>query len=334
MKIVLVQTSFLGDIALTTPLIGVIKEHYPDSSLSVVTTPLGADLLRYDERLSEIISFDKNGSERSLIDLFKLAQRLRAAKYDMAFGVQRSFRTSLLLALARIPLRVGFAEARGKFLYHRTVQRDKGRHDVLRNISICSQSSYSSEDAPIRLFSAPDTTISPDVVAAMKEGSVVVVPGSVWATKRWDWRNFRELCLELVRRGERVVVMGSPQEREICEKVSFESGVINLAGKTSIQDFIWSVEKSSAVVCNDSFALHVSSAFKKPTVAIFCATSPKFGFGPWNKYGVVVEKEGLSCKPCARHGGVRCPTGTWSCMKDLDVGKVIQALEGVRKGGL
>jgi heptosyltransferase-2 len=82
-------------------------------------------------------------------------------------------------------------------------------------------------------------------------------------------------------------------------------------------------------VCNDSVALHVGSALKVPTVAVFCATSPRFGFGPWRNRATVVEHSELSCKPCRRHGSPRCPTGTEACMRDVKAERVLAAASGL-----
>ena len=88
-------------------------------------------------------------------------------------------------------------------------------------------------------------------------------------------------------------------------------------------------QDAALVVCNDSLALHLASAFKVPNVAVFCATSPEFGFGPWENCAEVVEKKELACKPCRRHGSMKCPTGTESCMNDLGADKVISAIQNV-----
>lgn len=86
-----------------------------------------------------------------------------------------------------------------------------------------------------------------------------------------------------------------------------------------------SVKNAKLVICNDSMALHMAFAFKIPTVAVFCATSPEFGFGPWENRAIVVEKKGLVCKPCHRHGKQICPEGTEACMKELSHMEVIYA---------
>jgi len=89
------------------------------------------------------------------------------------------------------------------------------------------------------------------------------------------------------------------------------------------------MEQSRLVICNDSMALHMASAFKVPNVAVFCATSPEFGFGPWeNPKSAVVQDDTLACKPCRRHGSNRCPNGTEACMT-IDAQKVIDACAGI-----
>src|SRR5690606_2227043 len=105
--------------------------------------------------------------------------------------------------------------------------------------------------------------------------------------------------------------------------------VTNLAGKTKVGELLTLVQRAGLVVCKDSMALHVASAFKRPPVAVFCATSPSFGFGTPRSPAEVVEVQGLACKPCRRHGSQKCPTGTEACMRDLSSGQVIRAAERV-----
>jgi heptosyltransferase-2 len=60
--------------------------------------------------------------------------------------------------------------------------------------------------------------------------------------------------------------------------------------------------------------MHLAVAMKTPVVAIFGATVPSFGFGPYGEKDVVVQIEGLPCRPCSIHGGDKCPIGTFECM--------------------
>ena len=151
--------------------------------------------------------------------------------------------------------------------------------------------------------------------------------GSAWETKRWSASGFRDVAQELVARGNRVIVVGASADQQVCAEVCKDGGpeVINLCGRTTLFELLYVIGEAKALVCNDSVALHMASAHRTATVAIFCATSPLFGFGPWKNRAVIVERGDLFCKPCRRHGSRRCPTGTLACMKGVSNEMVMRA---------
>src|SRR5439155_1462525 len=73
--------------------------------------------------------------------------------------------------------------------------------------------------------------------------------------------------------------------------------------------------------------LHFAQAVGTPTVAIFGSTVPAFGFGPRGPRDRVVQRDGLSCRPCSAHGPPSCPLGHHLCMKSLSVEDVLLAIE-------
>lgn len=87
-----------------------------------------------------------------------------------------------------------------------------------------------------------------------------------------------------------------------------------LAGRTDMATLVAVIDRLALLVANDSAPMHVACARRVPVVAIFCATSPAFGYGPRGGGATVVEAD-LACRPCARHGGRRCPRGTDDCMR-------------------
>ncbi len=64
MKILVVQSSFLGDTILSTPVISGLQTIYPEAEISMLTTPLAACLVKHDPRLAEVITFDKRNKEK------------------------------------------------------------------------------------------------------------------------------------------------------------------------------------------------------------------------------------------------------------------------------
>ena len=330
MKILLVQTSFLGDTILSTPLIAALKKLHPEAELWMMTTPLAATLVKRDPLLAGVIPFAKRGSERGLKGLLRQAQQLRKLNFDIVYSLHRSARTSLLLSLSRIPERVGFKNAKLGFLYNKIRPRPRDLHDVLRNLALLDEGSKKA-DLPdqLRLFAPEKRELTPTLQALLPTpGSyVLMAPGSAWETKRWSAAGYHKVAEHLIKKGFQVVLLGSDEEVGVCQEVAGNLEVTNLAGRGDLDTALYLTSHARLMICNDSMALHMASACKIPTVAIFCATVPQFGFGPWQNRAVIVEKKDLDCRPCARHGSRQCPNQTRACMDKLPAAEVIEAIK-------
>ncbi len=334
MKLLLVQTSFLGDTILSTPVITALKTLHPGAELWVMTTPASQPLLERDPDIAGFIVDDKRGVHRGIGGLWRQSRILKRHKFTRVYSLHKSYRTALMLALAGIPERIGFSTARFSFLYTHRAPRPRELHDVLRNLHIVTsaldpqgaQFIDGSRAAELRLYAPELNEVSLLVQEAARSPYAVLAPSSEWHTKRWQAEGFREVSRELLARGWGVLIIGQKKDRDLGEFVVGETEARNLCGHTSIAELMTVVKNAALVVCNDSMPLHLASAFKVPNVSIFCATSPAFGFGPWNNRAEVVEKKDLPCKPCRRHGGNVCPTGTESCMKDVPAEAVLHAI--------
>ena len=120
MKLLLVQTGFLGDVILSSPVISALADCYPQAEISVLTTPLARELVCYHPRVSETLVFDKRGKDSGLFGLLRMVRTLRSKDFAVVFSLHKSYRTALLLRLAGIKTRYGFAEASMPWLYSST----------------------------------------------------------------------------------------------------------------------------------------------------------------------------------------------------------------------
>ena len=156
-------------------------------------------------------------------------------------------------------------------------------------------------------------------------------PGSAWRTKRWPAHAFAALARALAADGYRCLLLGGPDERALTAEVHAAAGeaTVDLGGTTDLPLLAALLAEAAVVVTNDSAPMHVASAIDAPQVAIFCATIPGQGYGPLGRRAVVVERD-LACRPCGRHGGMRCPRGTDDCMELVTVDEVRAAVAQVR----
>jgi len=333
MKVLIVQTGFLGDTILSTPAISAARELFPQAELHLLTTPAAAPLFRNHPQLARVSVFDKRGKRSGLSGLFAMARELRLENYAQVFSLHKSARTALLLWLARIPLRYGFSEAALRFLYTKTAPRKDLPHDVLRNLAIFRVLGRE----PQSFLGELELPLSPEVEAEAKKllgpgdaaPLVVIAPGSVWATKRWRIEGFAEVVEGLLKKGYRIVVIGGPEDAALGKRIREMTigKLLDLTGRTSLLVSAAVIKQSALLITNDSAPLHLASSTKTPTVAIFCATVPEFGFGPWRNKHELVGVNGLACRPCGRHGGNSCPIGTLVCQTELAGSTVLAAAE-------
>src|SRR3954462_14798445 len=75
-----IQTAFLGDVVLTTPLLSALAER--SGPVDVVTTPAAATLLEGHPAVAAVIRYDKHGADRGLSGLRRVSTHLRARGYS------------------------------------------------------------------------------------------------------------------------------------------------------------------------------------------------------------------------------------------------------------
>jgi heptosyltransferase-2 len=270
-----------------------------------------------------------------------MARTLRARGFTMAVSPHKSLRTALMLALAGIPLRVGFRQSAGWFLYHRRVERDALAHDVDRNLSLLRALGIEAEAGaaaprvePLSVARESATRLFDELGIGRDATVIGVNPGSVWPTKRWPAEGYAAVSAALAKKhGARIVVFGGADDREVAERVVdlAACGAVSVAGRLGLNELAAAVDQCKVFITNDSGPMHIAAARGVPVVAIFCATTPALGFYPYSSRAVVVEKE-LPCRPCGPHGGLRCPLGTDDCMRLVRPEDVLLGVERLLDG--
>ncbi len=321
MPALVIQTAFLGDVVLTTPLLSALAaEHGP---VDVVTTPIAGPLLETHPAVRTVIPYDKRGRDRGWAGVRSLARRLKAERYACAYLPHRSLRTAALALLARIPSRIGFSGG-WSFLYTEARPKPSVGHESDRLLALANEApgAYPPHLRP--------TAADEQAAATLIEGAfIALAPGSIWGSKRWPY--YAELAAKLAEHVA-VVVVGGPDDVELGDAIVQAvrpSGrqAVNACGRLTLRQSAALIGKAALLVTNDSAPLHLATAMGTPIVALFGPTVTEFGFGPLRAGDVALGVDPLQCRPCSSHGPPQCPLGHHRCLRELTVAAVIAAIE-------
>jgi heptosyltransferase-2 len=333
-RILVIQTAFLGDVVLVTPLLRELRRTHPRARLSVLTTPLGASALEGAPFVDERLVFDKNGADRGLGATWRVGRRLRAMGFDLAIAAHRSFRTGLLLRLSGAATRLGFEGAPGAWAYTGSVPWRGTDHAVHRYLGLAGPAGGDPKTADARpelrlLESAKgsaDTLLRNDGVA-QTEPLLAIAPGSTWRTKRWGIEGYAEVTRRARLLGLTPVLVGSTEDKDVCEAIAVLAGSGHvLAGRTTVPELAAILARARLLVANDSGTGHVAAAVGTPVVTIFGPTVPAFGYAPYGRDHRIVEHPDLPCRPCHAHGPDVCPLGHHRCMVEIGPDAVLRAI--------
>lgn len=337
MRILIIQTAFLGDCILTTPLLRRTRDIFSqeDDFISILTTPDGAKIFENNPHINETIIFDKHGQDRSAGKFLKIARILKKKNFDIVISPHRSFRSGLLTFLAGIKRRVGFKKAPGSVFYSDKIDRKMSLPEPERMLLLLSAFNERIEPCPAEIFFSEKelnkaNTILESLSIRSNERFGAIAPGSVWGTKRYSPANFAKSAKILRENGivDKFIVIGGKKDKDICDAVVANSGGICVSSCDA--DILTSsaiIKRASFLMGNDSAPIHIASAVGTPVIAIFGPTIAEFGFTPYKVQSVVIEPEiELKCRPCSPHGKMFCPRKDHICMESIEPEKVAQAV--------
>jgi heptosyltransferase-2 len=328
-RILIVQTAYLGDTVLITPLIRAARRIFPQAQIDVLVIPQTAGVLQNNPHLNRIVIFDKRHNKRAAF--IHTLQELRATRYDLAITPHSSFTTGLLLKMAGIPYRVGFDRSPIRYFLTRRVQPPETGHTIEKNLALLQPFSSQTFSMQTELF--PTAAQHEKAQTLLRylppdRPKIAIAPGSVWPTKRWPREYYRDLVRALQARFS-FVFIGSKDERALCSRIIREAQpehAVNVAGELSLLESAAAIAQCDLMVCNDSGALHLANAMQTDVFAFFGPTIKDFGFYPFRPNDFVFEVSDLYCRPCGTHGHKKCPEGHFRCMREITPPLVVQKI--------
>ena len=310
MKFLIIQTAFIGDVVLATPMAEALAQ-LDKAEIHFLVRKGNESLLENNPFIDRVWIWNKQ--QNKIRNLFQLGNEIRNEKFDCVINLQRFASTGFLTWRSGALNKIGFQENPFSFCFSLKFKHEvnNGLHEVNRNLELLRE--FVPGDFPPRLF--PSVRNFEKVAEYKSKSYVCVAPSSVWFTKQWPKANFIQLVKELSN-NHHVFLLGAKSDFDLCEEVGGAENLntTNLSGKLNFLESAALMRDAAMNFVNDSAPLHFASAMNAPTTAFFCSTIPEFGFGPLSERSRIVEStENLPCRPCGLHGKKSCPLGHFKC---------------------
>ena len=302
-------TNWLGDAVMSLPAIRAIRGVFPQAHLAVVAKPWVADLYAREKCIDRVIPY----TAKTFGDKRGFAARLRRERFDGAILLQNAFDAALMAWMAGIPERIGYRRDGRGFLLTRAIAvpepGDIPRHERFYYLELLRRAGMLERFPTMPAIQLDGVDEARECGAqrlrelGIHAPPIGISPGAAYGNaKRWLPERFAEVAARVAgAHSAAAVVFGSAAERQLCEVVTGAMRaagmeVRNLAGETSLSEFIELAAACRVFLTNDSGAMHVASALGVPVVAVFGATDDTTT-GPSSPLARVIRAH-AECSPC------------------------------------
>jgi len=328
-RILVVRTDRIGDVLLSTPVLEALRKKYPQAYLAMLVSQVTREVVEGNPYLNEILVDEGEKASR-------LAQWLKAKKFNAAILLHPTPRLAWALSRAKIPIRIGTGYRGYSFLFTKRVYEHRQtakRHELEYNLTLAEALGAPLKDPEPKIFlSLENRAWTEDRLkkAGVKEGEklVGIHPGSGGTARDWRPERFGELGERIQRElGAKVVVTGVKGERKLAEAVAskMSQSPVIIIGETSLKQLTAILEKESVFVSNSTGPMHLAAAVGTKVVAMIPpirACSPR-RWGPWGKGHKVILPRVPECRKCIETKCRYC-----DCMDMITVDEVFTAVKG------
>lgn len=313
-RIALVKLSALGDVVHALPVAHALRACLPTAGLTWVVERREQGILTRNPDLDHVVAVDtrlwrrefrRPGGVLTVYSKIRgLVRRLRAGRFDIAVDLQGLWKSGVITALTRAPLRVGLAlghcreRANVLFTTRRVAPPAEALHVVEVNLALLAGLGLTREDIGTPVFPiAPDVAAEGAVARILEEDGikpetvlVTLLAGAGQHAKRWDIQGYRRVGDELAERlGARIVVLWGPAEEPLARAIAGGMRATSLVPPpTSIPEMVALLKRASLVVGGDTGPLHIAAGLGVPTLGLYGPTSARRN-GPYGPRTAAVQ---------------------------------------------
>jgi ADP-heptose:LPS heptosyltransferase len=327
MRLLVIRTSAMGDVALTTPVLSGMKSQYPDIELVLLTRSA------FKPFFSSIVGLqfffpDFKTTHKGITGLIRLYKDINnQAKIDYVIDLHDVLRSKILRLLFRltgVPVSVIEKGRNEKISVIRGKTKTMLKHSVERYFDAFAKAGFPMLPSRGPWIIATEDAQKKAVLSITEPGciNIGVAPYAKHKLKMWPEENMFQL-LKLIsgKYKSKFWLFGGNEESE--RLAVFQSkipGSFNTNGKLNLDEELALMSKLDLMIAMDSSNMHMAALVGIKVISIWGGTDPLCGFGAWmqpENYSIAIPVNDLTCRPCTIYGKGECRRGDFACMNWL-----------------
>ncbi|MBF0459067.1 MAG: putative lipopolysaccharide heptosyltransferase III [Nitrospirae bacterium] len=362
-NILAIKLRHIGDVLLSSPVYRALRAAFHSGRVSALVNSGSEETLTGNPNIDEVLVFNRRLKAlpvfKKYLGELRNLRTIRQRGFDMTIDMTGGDRGAIISYLSGARIRIakdsGKTSRWGKnYLYSNLAALNGHTHVVMQNMELLQRFSINPAGYAVEMH-IPDEVYG--VVNRLLKGRGIMASDNyvhVHPTSRWFFKCWRDDCMAevigwLLKKGLKVVLTTSPDEKEISKardilslvKETSKGGLITLMGETSIKA-LGAIDKGAAMFFGvDSAPMHIAAAMNTPVTALF-GPSGAFNWGPWDNEKTIsepyarrngVQTSGIhaviqrdwDCVPC---GGDGCNgTKKSKCLEDISAEEVKRLIE-------
>ena len=288
-RILILRMGPLGETLLTTPVIRALRRRFPEAYIAYMVAPGREDLISENPNLDEVITYS--------VSIPKLIYGMAKKSFQMVVILQPTFRLVLHTFLARIPFRIGFEtnSGRGRLL-HVAVPNNIDQHETARYLDVVRGIGIEPDNEEPEMFvntaaQGWANDFLADVGISADRPLIGLNPGSGSESRRWSKAGFAQVGDHLHEKyNAQILITAGDAEGSLPHGIAdlMSCSPVILTGITPMQ-LGAILRKCRLYISNDTGPMHMSTAVKTPTIALFGASNPR-QWGPhWHPHTIIAR---------------------------------------------
>jgi len=331
MKIIISRTDGIGDVILTLPVAGILKQHFPDCEIIFLGTKYTKPIIELSANIDKFVDWDemKTKSEAYCVKNFKdinadaiihlfpnkqIAKIARIASIPIRIGTTGRFynwfNCNKLIPISRLRSNMHEAQLNIALLKGLKIKKNIPLNEIanyygLKKIKHADYSNYLSKE----------------------KFNIILHPKTKGSAREWGIDNYSNLIALLPSEKYNILITGTKEDGEALNKSLFEKfpEIKNMTGKFTLTELIDFISQSDGLIAASTGPLHISAALGNVSIGLYAPMKPIHPgrWAPLGKYATYLVNQ-KKCSKCKK--SVNC-----ECIQSINAIQVKEKLESLLK---